>query len=86
MGTKMLVEELATAAREIRRTTTGYPHRVAHMMCYWLERCQPYEDPVDMIRGMITDILAELEVQWNRAEDAPGWPDEDDGGDENDET
>lgn len=72
----MRVEELAIAAREIRRTTTGYPARVAHELYYCLEHASPADDPVDVVRELIEGILGALEVQWDRAEDAPGWPDD----------
>lgn len=71
---KMLVEELAIAAREIRRTTSGPPGIVAHFLCYWLDRCAPCEDPADVVRDMIADILDALEIPWDRAE--AGWPDD----------
>lgn len=72
----MTVEELADAAKAVIGETSGNPARIAHMMRYWLaRRCGPGDDPIDAVRGMISDILCELEVQWDRAEDAPTWPD-----------
>lgn len=73
---KMRVEELAIAAREICRTTWGNPRRVARELCYFFEHAAPSDDPMDVVRELIKGILGELEVPWDREEDAPDWPDE----------
>jgi len=70
--------ELAIAAREICRTTTGNPYFVAWELCYCFEHIRPSDDPVDVVRELIMGILDELHVQWDRKEDAPDWPDDDD--------
>lgn len=73
----MTVEELAQAAQEVIDETQGAPRRVAHMLRYWFVRPDDTSQELTVwVRGLINDILCALEVQWDRAEDAPTWPDD----------
>lgn len=69
-------EELAQAAKVVCGEVSGYPYSVACYLRYWLSRTtDPSMDPADIIRGMIADILDDLDLPWSRMENAPTWPD-----------
>lgn len=73
----MTVEELAQAAKEVIDETNGAPRRVALMLRYWFDHpLPPFEELTVWVRNLIEDILAALEVQWDRSEDAPTWPED----------
>lgn len=74
--------DLTQALRNISCTTTGYSYRVARVLATWLASDRK---PDYVARNMIADILNELEVQWDRVEDALDWPDDEDEEDEEDE-
>lgn len=65
------IKELTEAAKVARYETFGYPSRVARVLGAWLDSDK---EPTYVIRNIINDILCELEVNWDREEDAPDWP------------
>lgn len=67
------VDDLSKAALDAYGETSGYPARVARSLYHYLARDG---EPYDVVRELIVGILSELEVQWDRTDDAPTWPDD----------
>lgn len=72
-------EELGMAALDVFGETANNPMRVALALHEGLAR---NGDPHEVVRRLIVDILDGLEVEWDRAEDAPGWLDDDESEDD----